>query len=134
MEKPTVLIFDVNETLIDIESLQPLFERLFGTAHATREWFNTLIMYSMTITLSDAYVDLLSLGGGVLRMMADVHGIAIEPADVAILEEGLRTLPAHADAAEGLRMLRDAGFRLVTLTNSPSTSSGRSPLDHAGLG
>ena len=134
LEKPSVLIFDVNETLIDIESLQPLFERLFGTAHATREWFNTLIMYSMTITLSDAYVDLLSLGGSVLRMMADVHGVAIEPADVAILEEGLRTLPAHEDAAEGLRMLRDAGFRLVTLTNSPSTSSGRSPLDHAGLG
>jgi 2-haloacid dehalogenase len=134
MEKPTVLIFDVNETLIDIEALNPLFERLFGTAHATREWFNNLILYSMTITLSDVYVDLMSLGGGVLRMMGGVRGVAIEPSDVAILEEGLRTLPAHEDAAEGLRMLRDAGFRLMTLTNSPPTSGGRSPLDHAGLG
>ena len=92
MEKPTVLIFDVNETLIDIEALNPLFERLFGTAHATREWFNNLILYSMTITLSDVYVDLMSLGGGVLRMMGGVRGVAIEPSDVAILEEGLRTL------------------------------------------
>jgi 2-haloacid dehalogenase len=133
-EKPAVLIFDVNETLIDIESLNPLFERLFGTAQTTREWFNNLIMYSMTITLSDVYVDLLSLGGGVLRMMAGARGIAIQPSDVTRLEEGLRTLPAHRDVAEGLDMLQSAGFRLVTLTNSPSLSGGRSPLDHAGLG
>jgi 2-haloacid dehalogenase len=123
-EKPSVLIFDVNETLIDIEALNPLFERLFGTAQATREWFNNLIMYSMTVTLSDSYVDLLSLGGGVLRMMAGVRGIAVDPSDVSRLEEGLRTLPAHKDVAEGLEMLK----------NAPSTSGGRSPLDHAGLG
>ena len=133
-EKPSVLIFDVNETLIDIESLNPLFERLFGTTQATREWFNNLILYSMSITLSDVYVDLPSLGGGVLRMMAGARGIGLEPSDVTGLEEGLRTLPAHEDVAEGLEMLQNAGFRLVTLTNSPSTSGGRSPLDHAGLG
>ena len=28
--KPSVLIFDVNETLIDIESMKPLFNRVFG--------------------------------------------------------------------------------------------------------
>jgi 2-haloacid dehalogenase len=132
-QKPAVLIFDVNETLLDLESLTPLFKRLFGTEQVMREWFNSLILYSMTITLSGVYTDFLSLGGGVLRMLGGVHGIAIEPSDVAQLEEGLRTMPAHKDAADGLRMLKDAGFRLVTLTNSPSSSSGRSPLDHAGL-
>ena len=29
-DKPSVLVFDVNETLIDIESLEPHFERMFG--------------------------------------------------------------------------------------------------------
>jgi 2-haloacid dehalogenase len=28
--KPSVLIFDVNETLIDLELMNPLFERVFG--------------------------------------------------------------------------------------------------------
>ena len=28
--KPSVVVFDVNETLIDIEGLNPLFERVFG--------------------------------------------------------------------------------------------------------
>jgi 2-haloacid dehalogenase len=49
-EKPTVLVFDVNETLIDYESMNPLFEKLFGDRRVLREWFGHLIMYSMTIT------------------------------------------------------------------------------------
>jgi len=30
---PNVLVFDVNETLLDIDSLEPLFIRLFGNKH-----------------------------------------------------------------------------------------------------
>jgi 2-haloacid dehalogenase len=49
---PSVLVFDVNETLIAIESMAPLFERVFGDPQAMREWFNQLVMYSMAATLS----------------------------------------------------------------------------------
>jgi 2-haloacid dehalogenase len=47
-----VLVFDVNETLIDIESISPLFERVFGDRRVMREWLRHLIMYSMSLTLS----------------------------------------------------------------------------------
>jgi hypothetical protein len=50
--RPTVLVFDVNETLIDIESISPLFERVFGDRRVMREWLRHLIMYSMSLTLS----------------------------------------------------------------------------------
>jgi 2-haloacid dehalogenase len=50
--RPNVLVFDVNETLIDIESLAPIFGRVFGDPRVLREWFGQLVMYSMTITLS----------------------------------------------------------------------------------
>jgi len=43
------------------------------------------------------------------------------------------TMRAHADAAEGLKMLKDAGFRMVTLTNSPQVPGGKSPLENANL-
>jgi len=36
-----------------------------------------------------------------------------------VLPQSWRTIPAHPDSAEGLRMLRDAGFQVVTLTNWP---------------
>lgn len=56
MTTPSVLVFDVNETLIDIESLAPLFADLFGDERVLREWFGQLIQYSMTITLAGKYV------------------------------------------------------------------------------
>ena len=43
-DKPSVMVFDVNETLIDIEALDPLFERMFGDRRVLREWFGQLVM------------------------------------------------------------------------------------------
>ena len=45
----------------------------------------------------------------------------------------MSVLPAHPDAAPALHTLREAGFRLVTLSNSPGGAS-PSPLERAGLG
>jgi 2-haloacid dehalogenase len=50
----------VNETLIDIEAMNPLFKRVFGDERVLREWFGQLVMYSMTLTLSGLYRDFLS--------------------------------------------------------------------------
>ena len=132
--KPSVLVFDVNETLIDVESLTPLFSRIFEDRRVMREWLGQLIMYSMTATLSGRYVDFLTLGEGVLTMVADVHGVQVGDVDRSSLKEGMLSMPAHPDVSEGLEMLRQNGFRLVTLTNSPPQPEGRSALDRAGLG
>jgi 2-haloacid dehalogenase len=130
---PSVLVFDVNETLIDIESMAPLFERVFGDPQAVREWFNQLVMYSMAATLSGHYVDYFSLGQGILQMLASAHRLAIADDDVHALKDSMLTMPAHPDVEDGLRTLRDNGFRMVTLTNSPPNPGGSSPLEHAGL-
>ena len=73
--RASVLVFDVNETLIDIEGLSPLFEQIFGDARAMREWFGQLVMYSMTTALSGCYVDFFTLGQGVLRMLGEIQGL-----------------------------------------------------------
>jgi 2-haloacid dehalogenase len=125
---PSVVVFDVNETLIDIEALNPLFERVFGDARVLREWFGHLVLYSMTTTLSGLYADYFSLGQGSSRWSAPSMGSAVDAAAVEALREGLLTMPAHPDVEEGLRELKRAGFRLVTLTNSPPNPHGKSPL------
>jgi 2-haloacid dehalogenase len=132
-ETPSILVFDVNETLIDIESMNPLFERVFGDKRVLREWLGHLIMYSMTITLSGLYKNYFSLGQGLFRMVGNIHGVSMRPSDVDELRTAMMTMPAHADVEEGLRKLKVAGFRMVTLTNSPPNPSGKSPLEHAGL-
>ncbi len=130
---PSVLVFDVNETLIDIGSLEPDFERMFGDRRVLREWFGQLVMYSMAVTLSGIYVDFFSLGQAVLRMTADAHGVDVTDDDLRALSTGMQTMPAHPDVADGLRRLSDQGYRLVTLTNSPPNPNGPTPLEHAGL-
>jgi 2-haloacid dehalogenase len=130
---PTVLVFDVNETLIDIDSMTPLFERIFGDPRATREWFGQLVTYSMAATLSGRYIDYITLGQALLQMLANIHGVHITHDDVHSVKVGMLTMPAHSDVEDGLAALRDNGFRLVTLTNSPPNRDGPTPLEHAGL-
>jgi 2-haloacid dehalogenase len=130
---PTVLVFDVNETLIDIDSLAPLFGELFGDERVLREWFAQLVMYSMTATLAEYYVDFFTLGQGVLHMLADIYRVDVTDDDVRRLQARMRTMPAHSDVADGLTALRDNGFRLVTLTNSPHKTGVQTPLENAGL-
>ncbi len=131
---PSVLVFDVNETLIDIEALSPLFQQILGDARAMREWFGQLVMYSMTTALSGCYVDFFTLGQGVLRMLGEIRGRSISDADSDRIKQAMMTMPAHPDVADGLATLRDHGFRLVTLTNSPPNPDSPSPLESAGLG
>lgn len=133
MPTPSVLVFDVNETLVDIESLAPLFGELFGEQRIVREWFAQLVMYSMTATLSENYVNFSKLAQGVLHMLGDVYHADITDDDLHRLKTGLVTMPAHPDAAEGLATLRDNGFRLATLTNSPPNPDGPTALQNSGL-
>lgn len=133
IDAPSVLVFDVNETLIDIESIAPLFERIFGDRRTMREWFNQLVMYSMTATLASNYVDFFTLGQGILQMLAKIHDAHVTDDDIDDIKHAMLTMPAHPDVKGGLKKLRENGFRLVTLTNSPPNPDGPSPLEHAGL-
>lgn len=130
--RPSVLVFDVNETLIALDSLAPHFERAFGDARVLREWFGQLIMYSMTVSLSGNYIEFPELAKAVLRMTAEIHQVQLTEEDLEGLTTGMRNMPAHPDVGDGLRALADKGYRLATLTNSPPSPEG-TPLENAGL-
>ncbi|MGE6475349.1 haloacid dehalogenase type II [Psychrobacter sp. NPDC078631] len=129
---PSIIVFDVNETLLDIDTLTPLFTRVFGKQRVLREWFAQLVLYSQTMTLSGLYTPFGELGVGALRMVANIRQVALTDDDINEFKERMSALPAHPDAAPALTRLRDAGFRLVTLTNSASSAS-PTPLEKAGL-
>ena len=130
--RPSILVFDVNETLLDIEAIAPLFARVFGDSQVLREWFGQLVLYSGVVTLSGVYENFFVLGQGVLRMLGDIHKVDIHSSDIDELRTRMLNMPAHPDVPEGLCLLNNAGFRLVTLTNSPPHPKG-SPLERAGI-
>jgi 2-haloacid dehalogenase len=129
---PSLLVFDVAESLLDLQALRPLFQRLFGDGAMVDEWFGETILYSESATLTNTFAPFGQLGAGVLRMLGRIHNVSISDADVTELSKGLAALPPHPDVPDSLRKLKAAGFRLVTLTDSPAIP-GRGPLQAAGL-
>jgi 2-haloacid dehalogenase len=129
----TVLVFDVADTLLNIQALAPLFARVFGDGKVADEWFGQSILYAETATATGQYIPFGSISQGVFRMLGKIHGAVVKPTDVDELEQRIKTLPPHTDVPKGLDLLKQAGFRMVTLTNT-AASGPDGPLQKAGLG
>ena len=127
-----IIVFDVNETLLDVGALAPQFERLFGNAGVGQEWFTNVVLYSQVTTIAGPYATFGTIAGAALDMTAAAHGLSLTPADRNAVLSGLVSLPPHADVQDGLRRLREAGFRLVTLTNS-APAAVEQQLKNAGI-
>lgn len=126
------LIFDVNETLLDIEALAPFFAAKFGSPLAMREWFAQTILYSQSLSLIDCYLPFGELGVATLKMQADIAEVSIADADVRAFQSLMKTLPLHPDVSEALARLQQQGFRLYTLTNNASATQ-TAQLQNAGI-
>jgi 2-haloalkanoic acid dehalogenase type II len=113
-----LIVFDVNETLLDLETMGPTFERIFGEKSAMRLWFANLILYSAALTVAGCYVPFTDIGAAVMKMLADTRGIKIDEKDNGELTERFSTMPPYPEVPAALRKLHDAGFRLFTLTDN----------------
>jgi len=127
-----LIVFDVNETLLDLTTMEPTFERIFGDKTAMRFWFANLIMYSAALTVAGCYVPFTDIGSAVMKMLADTHGIKIDDADKEELTEKFSTMPPDREVPEALGKLRNAGFRLFTLTDNVLEVQTRQ-LEHGGI-
>ena len=123
-ERP-IIVFDVNETLLDLDSMNPIFDRIFNDPAAMRLWFADLILYSEALTIAGVYVPFTDIGAAVLQMLAATRGITIGDADGAELTNRFASMPPHHEVPAALRRLRDHGFRLFTLTDNTLEISGR---------
>jgi 2-haloacid dehalogenase len=114
-----LIVFDVNETLLDLKALDPKFEEIFGSASVRTSWFGQVLRNSLVATITGRYDDFGKIAGAALDMTAQLHNVTLSDEDRAAIMGGIRSLPPHADVIPGLQKLASAGFRLFTLTNSP---------------
>jgi 2-haloacid dehalogenase len=127
-----LIVFDVNETLLDLTTMEPTFERIFKDKGAMRLWFANLIMYSAALTVAGCYVPFTEIGAAVMKMLADTRGLKISDADRKELVDKFSTMPPYREVPAALQKLRKAGFRLFTLTdNLPEVQTRQ--LEHGGI-
>jgi 2-haloacid dehalogenase len=129
---PRVIVCDVNETLLDVAALEPDFKDVFGDARVLQDWFATVLLYSEVATLAGPYTDFASIAGAALDMTATARNVTMSPENRTRILQGMLKLPAHSDVRDGLQIMRDAGLRLVTLTNS-APAAVQQQLANAGL-
>ena len=129
--RPT-LVFDVNETLIDLAALDPLFAAHLGDAALRRAWFGQTLQSALLSNVLGDYQDFAVMAAAALDLTAARAGIALDAGARQAILDGLRNLPAHPEVPAALTRLRGHGFRLATLSNS-SPAMVAAQLAHAGL-
>jgi 2-haloacid dehalogenase len=113
------IVFDVNETLLDLRAMRPRFEETLGSTELLPAWFGQLLRHSLVATLTDSYQPFDVLGVDALRLVAAKAGIDLSEVGAVHVVDGMRHLPPHPDVRPAISRLRDHGFRTATLTNSP---------------
>jgi 2-haloacid dehalogenase len=126
------IVFDVNETLLDLRALDPPFDRVFGRPGVRREWFGQLLQSAFVSTITDAYADFGTIGRAALEMVANRNGVDLSAEDRDAILGTMRRLPPHPEVAGALERLRGAGLRLAALTNSTEAVA-KAQLSNAGL-
>ncbi len=130
---PSVIVFDVNETLSDMSPMAERFTDVGAPAQLAKLWFATLLRDGFALTAADASRPFAELAVDALRTV--LRGVDIDRDLDAAIEHvmaGFGQLPVHPDVPEGIRALRASGRRLVTLTNG-STQVSEQLFTQAGI-
>jgi 2-haloacid dehalogenase len=114
----TIIAFDVNETLLDLRALDPIFQQVFGDAALRRAWFAQMLQIAFVGTITGSYVDFTTAQHAALRMVAAQRSHNLGDADADRIVGMMSQLPAYPEVDTALRRLVDAGFRIAALTNS----------------
>ena len=117
--KPTrpLLIFDVNETLLDLEPVKRAINEALSSPVAFENWFAKLLQFSLVETLTGRYRDFGEIGVSALKAVAQKNTATLSEDKIKHILDRMTKLEAHPDVPGALKKLKDAGFRVVTLTN-----------------
>lgn len=116
--RPSVIVFDVNETVSDMTPIGGRFEDIGVPALLAKVWFAALLRDGFALTAAGGKETFAHLADGALRAVLDDANMR-RPADEAVghILSGFADLSVHPDVPGGVRLLRQYGLRLVTLTN-----------------
>lgn len=131
MARDTILL-DINETVLDLSSLRPLFAEAFGDDGVAATWFATLLQSSTVCAITGVRTTFAELAGHALDRLAGQRGTRLTADRRSALLGGFAGLSAHGDVAPALDTLRAAGYRTVAFTNS-SRDLVTAQVTHAGL-
>lgn len=127
-----VVAFDVNETLFSLGAVRAAFADHGLPGELVETWFARCLRDGFALTGLGEYASFPEVGACALASVARTAGRPLSSDAVSEILGAMRRLEAHPDVEPGLRLLREAGLRLVTLTNGTAAGTA-AMLEHNGL-
>lgn len=126
------VLFDMNETLLDLTVLRENFGKYFEDEYVLKYWFSKLLHSSTVIGGMDDYTDFGKLAEAALEsVFIESDKDLTEKIKTDILGS-FRKLPAHDDVTDALNLLKDHDIKVIAVTNS-SYDMLEAQLTHSGL-
>ncbi|WP_413699560.1 haloacid dehalogenase type II [Psychromonas sp. KJ10-10] len=113
-----VILFDINETVLDLSALKPKFKYYLGEDSYMDTWFSMLLHSSTVCMITDVKTDFKCLAKAALDALSGRLKITLSQDDCDDIIGTLASLPAHNDIKPALLKLREADFKLVAFSNS----------------
>lgn len=129
-DRPLVIAFDVMETLFPLEPLGERLRQAGQPPELLRLWFTRALRDTFALTAAGGYQPFPEV---VVHALGAVAGPDLSEQAARDVVAGLATLDPHPDAAEAIGQARDAGARVIALTNGSAATTAallrRSGLD-----
>lgn len=121
-KRKPVLVFDVNETLLDMTPLKKAVNALLNEEQGFRIWFGMLLHYSTVSNSINEYYNFTTIAAATLDMAATSLHKKVTEEEIKETLSVIKSLQTYPDVIKGLQLLKENGFRLITLTNSPPSA------------
>ena len=132
LELPGVILLDVYETLLDMDHVERRVNHLTDSKRGYMVWFELFMQYCFVENCTVRFNNFASIAIATLQMTGKMLGKTISNDQADEVLELLKHLPVHEGVQKGLSRLRDMGFRIAALTNSPEKTM-RERMEPTGL-
>jgi len=116
-----IILFDINETVLDLSALVPKFYTAFADQSALSLWFSMLLHSSTVTALTHVKSSFASLAGDMLDTLAMRKGVELSPLHREDILNTFAHLPAHHDIKPALTYLKEKGYQTIAFSNSSLT-------------
>jgi 2-haloacid dehalogenase len=126
------ILFDINETVLNLNILEPKFKAVFGDGAFQKIWFSMLLHSSTVCALTGVKSTFATLAADTLDNLAVMKEIHLTESSRQDILATFANLSAHKDIKPALTKLRNNGYRTVAFSNS-STELITQQIQNAGL-
>ncbi|MBZ9631898.1 haloacid dehalogenase type II [Salegentibacter sp. LM13S] len=115
--KPKIIIFDVNETLLNLIPLKEEINAALENEMGFDVWFPKLLHYSLVETTTGGYSNFSEIAAATFKMISDKFDKEFSDYEIQNILSEITNLPPYPDVKPGLEQLKNEGYKLIAFSN-----------------